>query len=79
MGVTSVLVEGGSEVNASLLRGGLVNRVMLYVAPSLLGGQDAKGLVGGHSPKHLVERLAVSDVKIQRVGGDFLITGNLSP
>ncbi len=79
MGVTSVLVEGGSEVNASLLRGGLVNRVMLYVASSLLGGQDAKGLLGGPSPKHLTERLALSDVKIQRVGEDFLITGNLSP
>ena len=79
MGVTSVLVEGGSEVNASLLQGGFVNRVVLFVAPTLLGGREAKGLVGGHSPKHLVERLAVSDVKIQRVGEDFLITGNLSP
>ncbi len=79
MGMTSVRVEGGSEVNASLLRGGFVNRVVLFVAPTLLGGREAKGLVGGRSPKHLVERLAVSDVKIQRIGKDFLIMGNLSP
>ena len=40
MGVTSMLVEGGGELNAGFLREGLVNRV---VAPALLGGQKTKG------------------------------------
>lgn len=79
MGVTSVLAEGGSEINASLLCGGFVNRILLFMAPSLLGGWEAKGLIGGHSPKYLDERLAVSDVKIKRVGDDFLITGSFHP
>ncbi|TAJ22176.1 MAG: bifunctional diaminohydroxyphosphoribosylaminopyrimidine deaminase/5-amino-6-(5-phosphoribosylamino)uracil reductase RibD, partial [Nitrospirae bacterium] len=51
--ISSVLIEGGSEVNASALRAGLVNRVVLYIAPHLLGGQDAKSVIGGRSPAQL--------------------------
>ncbi len=77
MGITSMLVEGGSELNASFLREGLVNRVYLYVAPTLLGGQTTKGLLGGRSPKHLAETVPMSNLHIQSLGDDVLITGDL--
>ncbi len=77
MGITSLMVEGGSELNASFLREGLVNQIYLYVAPMLLGGQDAKGLLGGFSPKHLGEKVAVSNLHLQSLGDDVLITGDL--
>ena len=72
-----MLVEGGSELNASFLREGLVNRVFLYVAPTLLGGQTTKGLLGGRSPKHLAETVPMSNLHIQSLGVDVLITGDL--
>jgi diaminohydroxyphosphoribosylaminopyrimidine deaminase / 5-amino-6-(5-phosphoribosylamino)uracil reductase len=78
-GVTSVLIEGGSEVNASALRAGLVNRVALFIAPTLLGGQDAKGLIGGQSPRRLAQALPLGDIRIQPLGRDFLLEGTLSP
>lgn len=77
MGIISLMVEGGSEMNASFLQEGLVNQVYLYMAPSLLGGQNAKGLIGGLSPKHLMKKVAVSNVSVQTLGQDFLITGDL--
>ena len=77
-GVTSLMVEGGSEINAVFLRSGLVNRLMLYIAPAILGGQDAKSWVGGNSPKHLSGKAMVSDVTIQRLGQDILIAGDVS-
>ena len=77
MGVTSVLLEGGSELNASALRRKLVNKVMLYAAPQLLGGQDAKGLIGGKSPLRLADATGVKDVEFQHLGQDMLITANL--
>jgi len=77
MGIASVLVEGGSELNASFIREGFVNQIYLYVAPTLLGGQNAKGLIGGLSPKHLDEKVVVSDLHIQSLGDDVLITGDL--
>lgn len=73
MGLTSVLVEGGGEVNARALRSGLVNKVVLYVAPFLLGGQNSKNLIGGASPKRLIDAVRLRDVEVQRVGEDVLI------
>ena len=77
MGITSMLVEGGSELNAAFLRAGLVNRVAFYVAPALLGGQRTKGLLGGRSPRRLAETLPVSNLHIESLGEDVLITGDV--
>lgn len=77
MGMTSMLVEGGSELHAAFLRAGLVNRVCLYVAPALLGGQLTKGLLGGRSPRRLAETVAVSNLEVQSLGEDLLITGDV--
>lgn len=77
-GITSVLIEGGSEINASAVRVGLVNRVVLFIAPTLLGGQDAKGVIGGLSPKRLAQALPLNDIRIQLLGNDFLVEGTLS-
>ena len=77
LGMSHVLIEGGSTLNASILRDGLVNRIVLYVAPQLLGGQDAKGLIGGTSPKHLTESLALKTVTIRKLGRDMVICGNV--
>ncbi len=79
MGITSLLVEGGSELNANFLREGLVNQVYLYMAPILLGGHNAKGLIGGLSPKRLAEKVSVLNLHIQPLGDDRLITGDLKP
>jgi diaminohydroxyphosphoribosylaminopyrimidine deaminase/5-amino-6-(5-phosphoribosylamino)uracil reductase len=72
-GITTVLLEGGSELNASALRAGLINRLQVYVAPSLLGGQDAKGVFGGTSPTSLTDAMPLKDVQVKRVGKDLFI------
>ena len=78
MGITSVLVEGGSELNRSVLQAGLVNQIQLYVAPRLLGGQNAISVIGGLSPRRLKQAFAVDDLRIQKIGEDFLCIGNCS-
>lgn len=77
LSLTSVMIEGGSELNASALRDRVVNRVILYVAPRLLGGKDAKGIVGGRSPDRLADALPLEEVKLRRIGGDFQLEGSL--
>ena len=75
--IASLLVEGGSELYAGFLRAALVNRLYLYVAPVLLGGRDAKGLIGGLSPKRLNEKVGVDNLHVQSLGEDLLITGDV--
>lgn len=75
--VSSVLVEGGAEVNASALRAGLVNRAIFIIAPRLLGGQDAKSVIGGRSPRRLAQALSLSDLQVHRLGQDLAVTGTL--
>ncbi len=78
LGVTTLLVEGGSEINAAVLRGQLAQRLMCYVAPLLLGGQDAKGLFGGRLPRRLQDAVPLKNLRIESVGRDMLIQADFS-
>jgi diaminohydroxyphosphoribosylaminopyrimidine deaminase/5-amino-6-(5-phosphoribosylamino)uracil reductase len=76
-GVTSLLLEGGGELNAAMLKANLVQHVCLYIAPVLLGGDDAKGVIGGKSPARFASRLILHNVTTRSVGGDFVVEGDL--
>ncbi|MDH5726758.1 MAG: bifunctional diaminohydroxyphosphoribosylaminopyrimidine deaminase/5-amino-6-(5-phosphoribosylamino)uracil reductase RibD, partial [Nitrospira sp.] len=76
-GLMSLLVEGGGEINAALLKAKLVNHVRLYMAPLLLGGQNAKGVIGGTSPARLAGAIALRHVAIRSVGHDVVVEGEL--
>jgi diaminohydroxyphosphoribosylaminopyrimidine deaminase/5-amino-6-(5-phosphoribosylamino)uracil reductase len=74
--VRGVLVEGGSEVHAGFLEGGLVDRVALFVAPMLLGGRDATPVVGGRGLA-LKEAVRLGDLDVRRLGPDLLIEADV--
>jgi diaminohydroxyphosphoribosylaminopyrimidine deaminase/5-amino-6-(5-phosphoribosylamino)uracil reductase len=75
--ITSVLIEGGSTVNAAALRAKLVNHVVLYLAPILMGGQDAKAVIGDRSPQRLAQALRLRNVTVRRIGKDLVVEGDL--
>lgn len=74
-GVSSLLIEGGAEVNASALRERAVDRVLFFLAPTILGGRDAVGAIGGPSPARLAHALALKRVTVTRIGADILVEG----
>jgi diaminohydroxyphosphoribosylaminopyrimidine deaminase/5-amino-6-(5-phosphoribosylamino)uracil reductase len=76
-GVASLLVEGGAEINAAMLKAKVVQQVRLYMAPSLLGGIDAKGIIGGRSPGRLAAALKLKHVRTRSLGGDIVVEGEL--
>jgi len=76
-GITSLLVEGGGEINASFIRRGVVNRLMLYIAPTVLGGQNAKGWLGEISSQKLNQKIEVTNLMMTRIGKDVLVTASL--
>jgi diaminohydroxyphosphoribosylaminopyrimidine deaminase/5-amino-6-(5-phosphoribosylamino)uracil reductase len=72
--VTSLLVEGGGEVNASFLFGGLAQRVAFFYAPKILGGSDSRKGVAGEGARSLTEVIQLRDVEWKRLGTDLLLT-----
>ncbi len=75
--VTSILAEGGSQLNASLLRRGIVHKVLFFYAPKILGGQESLSMFAGPSPDVLGDAVPVKSWKIRRMGEDFLFQGYL--
>ena len=75
--VTSLLVEGGGEVNASFLLGGLAHRVVFFYAPKILGGRDAYKAVAGDGARSLGDILNLTDVEWRRIGGDLMMTARI--
>jgi diaminohydroxyphosphoribosylaminopyrimidine deaminase/5-amino-6-(5-phosphoribosylamino)uracil reductase len=75
--VTSLLVEGGGEVNAAFLLGGFAQRIAFFYAPKILGGRDARKGVAGDGVKSLGEVIQLRDVGWRRLGEDFLLTARV--
>ncbi len=76
--ITSVLIEGGSEINASALAAGVVDKVMCFIAPKLIGGQDAPGPIGGVGIHSLTEAVNLQRVSVTPIAEhDFLMEGYL--
>jgi diaminohydroxyphosphoribosylaminopyrimidine deaminase/5-amino-6-(5-phosphoribosylamino)uracil reductase len=75
-GVTSLLVEGGAELAAGLLREGLVDAVALFVAPVVLGG-DARGVLGPLGVEALADAPLLLDLRSHSVGRDLLLEAEL--
>ncbi|HEY1490931.1 MAG TPA: dihydrofolate reductase family protein, partial [Verrucomicrobiae bacterium] len=71
--VTSLLVEGGGEVNASFLFGGFAQRVAFFYAPKILGGRDARKAVAGEGAKNLANALQLRDLEWRRLGENLLL------
>ena len=75
MEITSVLVEGGSEVHGAFVDAGLAEKVYAFIAPKIIGGKEAIGPVGGIGGTDMGKALKLRNVEYQQLGTDFLITG----
>ena len=73
--VLSVLVEGGAEIHAALLAAGLVDKVVAYIAPIVIGGRAAAGPVAGLGVDEVEDALRLRDVEITAIGDDVLLSG----
>lgn len=77
-GITSVLIEGGSSLNAHALEDGIVDKVMIFIAPKIIGGKDSFTAVGGRNFRNLEEAYRVKDISIKRFGEDILVEGYIN-
>ncbi|MBF0100741.1 MAG: bifunctional diaminohydroxyphosphoribosylaminopyrimidine deaminase/5-amino-6-(5-phosphoribosylamino)uracil reductase RibD [Desulfobacterales bacterium] len=76
MRINSLLVEGGSRVITSCLKTGIVDKIMFFYAPKILGG-DGIAMCSGNGVLTMNECQEVYDMQVQQVGVDILVEGYL--
>ncbi len=73
--ITSLIVEGGSEIAAALLDRKLVDKVTFFFAPKIIGGRDAFPAIGGRGIDRISEAIGLTETEIIRRGDDWEVTG----
>lgn len=76
--VTSVLVEGGGATIGALFDMNLVDKVVAFVAPVIIGGNEAISPVGGIGIARMEEALRLKNVEVRRFGGDVAVIGYIN-
>jgi diaminohydroxyphosphoribosylaminopyrimidine deaminase/5-amino-6-(5-phosphoribosylamino)uracil reductase len=76
-GITTLLIEGGGEVAAAALEAGVVDRVVLFLAPLLLGG-DGVAAVGRLRIRRVRDALRLREVVVAGLGADVVVTGRVA-
>jgi diaminohydroxyphosphoribosylaminopyrimidine deaminase / 5-amino-6-(5-phosphoribosylamino)uracil reductase len=77
MQITSILLEGGGELHASALRAGVVDKVLYFLAPTLIGGRAAPPAIGGEGFPRLAQAVTLDRVQVTQLDGDILIEGHV--
>jgi diaminohydroxyphosphoribosylaminopyrimidine deaminase/5-amino-6-(5-phosphoribosylamino)uracil reductase len=72
--VQSLLLEGGPTLAAAFLRAGILDKLVLFVAPTLIGGDDAPPLFAGPGAERLADAIPLSGLEVGRVGEDVVLT-----
>ena len=75
MQVSSILLEGGGELHSSALRVGIVDKVLYFLAPKLIGGRSAPPAIGGAGFARLEEAVTLERMHVRQLDGDLLIEG----
>jgi diaminohydroxyphosphoribosylaminopyrimidine deaminase/5-amino-6-(5-phosphoribosylamino)uracil reductase len=73
--ITSVIVEGGGILLGSLFDQGLVDKVIAFIAPVIIGGAEAKTAVAGRGVDQVAESFRLERLQVARLGDDVIVSG----
>ena len=76
-GIQSLIVEGGGKVAGSVVGAGAADGLLLYVAPSLLGGVESVPLLDWSCGPDLAGRVRIGNLEVEKLGRDIMITGEI--
>jgi len=75
IGITSVLIEGGSRIIGSAFREQIVDKLFFFFAPKILGGDDGIPICSGPGPNLMKDSIPLRDLNVRRFGDDLMIEG----
>jgi diaminohydroxyphosphoribosylaminopyrimidine deaminase/5-amino-6-(5-phosphoribosylamino)uracil reductase len=73
--ITTVMIEGGSRLLGYVFDHHLVDKVLAFVAPIIIGGEEARTAVSGRGVDKVTDALQLRDIKIEKFDNEFLISG----
>lgn len=73
--IASVMVEGGAGVFGSLSEHRLVDKLIAFIAPIIIGGEEAKNPVEGKGVDKVAQAMILNRVKVDKLGNDIVISG----
>jgi diaminohydroxyphosphoribosylaminopyrimidine deaminase / 5-amino-6-(5-phosphoribosylamino)uracil reductase len=73
-GIQSVIVEGGAVIHAEVIRRGLWQKMLLFVAPMIVGGAEAPSIFGGEGVNRLTDAYRFRFDRVEFAGRDLMIT-----
>lgn len=74
--ISSILLEGGGMLNASMLKENLVDKFYFFVAPKIIGS-DGKNAIGEMNFKYLKDVIEIKETRVEKMSDDILITGRM--
>ena len=77
MNITSLLIEGGGGISGSALSGGFVDRIMMFYAPKIYGGDDGVPVFRGTGPTFMRDCHQIKNIEVKRFGDDIMIQGEV--
>lgn len=75
LNIDSVLLEGGGNINYSALKAGIVDKVVMFIAPKIIGGESAPTSVGGEGILKISDAIILNDITINKIDDDILVEG----
>ena len=73
--ITSVMIEGGSQLNSSAIKAGVVDKVLIFTAPKLIG--NGIGAIGSLGIKKISNAIDIKNPVCRRIGNDMMVEGYL--
>jgi diaminohydroxyphosphoribosylaminopyrimidine deaminase / 5-amino-6-(5-phosphoribosylamino)uracil reductase len=75
--IQDVLIEGGPTLAWSAIEQDLVDRLVIYLAPALIGGRRAPGLLGGEGIDTIAEAVPLAIRTVERIGPDLKVVADV--
>lgn len=75
LNIDSILLEGGSELNFSAIEERIVDKIVCYIAPKIIGGNSSKTPIGGQGIEKISDVINIKDMKFKSIGEDIVVEG----
>jgi len=78
LSLASIMIEGGHTINAAALKAKIVDKIIFFIAPIIIGGKTAPGVVSGDGIIHLKDAIKLNNIEINHFGNDLMVEGYIN-